>query len=222
MLAETTFHRQLTILPPDKAKQTITLIGAGGIGSVTGLCLAKVGFENLVIYDDDIVEEHNLPSQFFTPGQVGNSKVVAISQTIQQFTNIKIACMDQRFATNETEKGFSPIMISAVDSMAARKDIWQDMKTRFDVELYIDARMSAEKMRIYAFNPADPEQQKFYEEQLYDDDEANPEECTAKAIAYNTFVIAGIVTSLVKKHVMQQSYPREFIFDLQTYGLYQA
>ena len=218
MLPETTFHRQLAILPPDRAKTPITLIGVGGVGSVTALCLAKVGFENLTLCDDDLVEEHNLPSQLFKPDQVNKNKISAIYDTIKEFTTIEPTNVGTKWEGQE----FTPIMISAVDSMAVRSAIWSVMKTRFDVELYIDARMSAEKMRIYAFNPADEAQQKFYEAQLYSDEEATEEECTAKAIAYNTFVIGGIITSLVKKHVMQEQVPREFIFDLQNYGLYKA
>lgn len=219
MMPETTFHRQLKILPPDRTKTPITIIGCGGIGSVTALCIAKIGFENLTLYDPDIVETHNLPSQFFHPNQINLNKAEAISNIILGFTSI--ITQFNRIHWDNTQPT-TPIIISAVDSMKIRKEIWDHMKTRFDVELYIDARMSAEKMRIYAFNPADEVEQKFYEAQLYDDEEANEEECTAKAIAYNTFVIGGIVASLVKKHVMHEELPREFIFDLQNYGLYKA
>jgi hypothetical protein len=218
MLAETTFHRQLDILPPDNAKKAITLIGCGGIGSVTTIALAKVGFENLSIYDDDIVEDHNLPSQFFFIGDKDKNKGEAVSNITDLLAHIKPAIHSYKW--NEEHHSFSPIMISAVDSMNARKEIWPLIKNKLEVELYIDARMSAESMRIYCINPIDPDDQTFYEAQLYDDSEANEELCTAKAIAYNTFVIGGIVASLVKKHVMQQPKPKEFIFDLQTYGLY--
>ena len=40
------------------------LVGAGGIGAATALCMAKVGFECLTVMDFDTVEEHNIPNQF--------------------------------------------------------------------------------------------------------------------------------------------------------------
>lgn len=220
MLHETTFHRQLDVFPPEKAKTSITLIGCGGIGSVTALCLAKIGCENLTLYDADKVETHNLPSQLFTPAQVDSPKVTALIDTIEHYTQIVPEANHTKF--DEETNSFSPIMISGVDSMAARKEIYDLLKTRYDVNLYVEARMSAETMRIYAICPTNPDHQALYESTLYSDEEASPEVCTAKAIAYNTFVIGGLVSSLVKKHLMNEEVPREIIFDLKQLGFHKT
>ena len=38
----------------------VTLIGAGGIGSTTGVCLGKMGVRGITVFDNDKVDEVNL------------------------------------------------------------------------------------------------------------------------------------------------------------------
>lgn len=219
MLPETAFHRQLSILPPDSAKQRVTVIGCGGIGSVTTLILAKIGVENLVLIDDDTVELANLPSQCFAIEDEGLPKVEAVHRTVHRMTEIVTENIQERCKPEHLQGG---IVIAAVDSMAARKEIWEMVKAHIPTTKFIDARMGAEKMRIFCLDPHDERAQVEYEKNLYDDDQAEPEECTAKAIAYNTFVIGGIIGSLVKKLLTDQATPKELLFNLDTYGFYKG
>ena len=46
-------------------------------------------------------------------------------------------------------------VISAVDSMTARQMIWKSVKLKQRVGLFIDARMGAEVLRVYALRPTD-------------------------------------------------------------------
>ena len=69
-------------------------------------------------------------------------------------------------------------------------------------------------MKIYAVNPVDPVHQEFYEKTLYTSEEANDLPCTAQAIFYNSFVIAGLIGCLVKKYFKVEVMPKEIIFDL--------
>lgn len=210
-LPDTWFARQLTLLPPNETP--ITIIGAGGIGSVTAFCLAKIGCLTLKVFDDDTVENENIPSQLFSPLQVGVPKAVAINETISDFIGMDI---DYRVAKWDGTP--STIVISAVDSMTARKEIWEQLKQQYGVALYIDARMGGEKMRLFSCTPTDPDHQKAYETTLYSDEQAGEEECTAKAIAYNTFVIGGLVASMVKHFLKKEPVPREIIFNLSDYS----
>lgn len=212
MLKETIFHRQLDVLSPKDAKKSISIIGTGAVGSVAGLCLAKIGCSNIKLFDFDKVEMHNIPSQMFTPEQVGMPKVNALQSTIKQFTDIETETVSEKW-NGET----SQIMIIAVDSMKERKNIYEQLKEKYMVELMIETRMGAENMRIYPLTPSNPEHQKFYEKTLYSDKEASEEICTRKAIAYNTFVIGGLITSIVQKYLRQTVIPKEILFDLKNY-----
>lgn len=57
-------------------------MGVGGIGSVASEMLVRCGVGKLVIYDYDKVELANMNRLFFTPSQVGLSKVEAARQSL--------------------------------------------------------------------------------------------------------------------------------------------
>lgn len=58
------------------------VVGVGGIGSVTCEMLTRCGIGKLVIYDYDKVELANMNRLFFTPSQIGASKVQAAKETL--------------------------------------------------------------------------------------------------------------------------------------------
>ena len=106
------------------------------------------------------------------------------------------------------------IMICAVDSMDTRIAIWEKIKNNRNCKLYVDGRMGAELMKIYAINPNSDEDVKFYERTLYPSSEAVELPCNARATFYNAFIIAGLIGSQVKKHLKDEKNTREIMFDL--------
>lgn len=213
---ETIYHRQLDILPPDRTNAAVTIIGAGGIGSTTALVLSKIGFANLTVFDDDTIENENVPSQVFRVSDVGRPKVDALADIVKDFSDADIKPHQTRYDGHTATK----IVIGAVDSMESRKTIYEAIKSLYHIELYVDGRMSGEMMRLTAIKPSDPGHQAMYEKTLYTDEEAQPEACTARAVAYNTFLIGGFIGNIVKRHVTGQHVPREVIFSLANYGMY--
>jgi hypothetical protein len=207
------FWRQNDIVMPDDFnKYTVTIIGAGGIGSPTTLALSKMGVEKIAIYDDDSVEKHNLPNQMYRIIDIGKSKVEATRDICNDFSGLPITIYNEKFASQSVHG----IVISGVDTMKSRADIWKRMKYNPVVNLYIDARMGAEICKIHTINPCDPIDIKWYEKTLFPDEKASEEKCTEKAVIYNTFTIAGLVASQVKKFARAQLFAREIIFDLRT------
>jgi ubiquitin-like modifier-activating enzyme 5 len=55
--------------------KSVLIVGVGGIGSVASEMLTRCGIGKLIIYDYDKVELANMNRLFFTPTQVGMSKV---------------------------------------------------------------------------------------------------------------------------------------------------
>jgi threonine dehydrogenase-like Zn-dependent dehydrogenase len=207
------FWRQMDIVTPeDLAKYTVTVIGAGGIGSPTALILSKMGVEKITVYDDDIVEKHNLPNQMYRTSDIGKSKVEATKDICSDFSGVTITVCNEKFE----QQSVHGIVISGVDSMKSRAAIWKRMRYNPMVNLYVDARMGAEVCRILTVNPCDPDDIKWYENSLFPDEKASEEPCTAKAVIYNTFSIAGLIASQVKKLARAQLFVREIIFDLKT------
>ena len=103
--------------------------------------------------------------------------------------------------------------------MDARLGIWQRVKLAPEVPLLIDAQMGAEFARIYAVHPCDPEENDFYEENLYASSEAERLPCSARSIIYCPTVVAGFIALLVKQHATGNPLPRELLLDLPAFLL---
>jgi len=196
----------------------VTMIGAGGIGSFTALALAKMGVENMTIYDYDKVEIHNLPNQLYGAEYLGEYKVTAAAEACAQFADVTPETRNSAFGKDD-ERVYG-VVISGVDSMEAREAIWKKVKYKPSIPLYIDARMGAEVIRIYTINPCDPDEVEFYQRFLYSDKNALEERCTAKAIIYTGFAVASLLASQVKKYAKREPLSKEIIFDLRTLTLF--
>ncbi|MBI5166791.1 MAG: ThiF family adenylyltransferase [candidate division NC10 bacterium] len=208
--------RQMDIVKEEALEAPIVVIGCGGIGSFVILALAKMGCSTLTIYDDDRVEEHNIPNQLYRLEDIGRPKVEALAGVVKAYTGLSLEARPERF-DGQRPQG---MVISAVDSMQARRRIWdRSVRYRAGVPLYIDARMGAEVARIYTVQPADPDDVRFYEATLHGDEEALRLPCTAQAIIYTGFSIAGLIANQVKKFVMGEALKREIIFDHKTLTL---
>ena len=46
---------------------SVHIVGAGGLGAMTALVLAKMGVRLMTVCDDDIVSEQNIPTQLPIP-----------------------------------------------------------------------------------------------------------------------------------------------------------
>lgn len=210
------YWRQLDLVSPADLATPVTLIGAGGIGSLTAVALAKLGTPRLTVYDPDTVEPHNLPNQFYRLEDVGRPKVEALAALLGVLSTCDVTAIAEPF----TGGGLDGVVIAAVDTMAARAAIWQEgVRYQAGVELYVDGRMGAEVCRILAVRPTDPEDVRRYEATLHGDDEARSDPCTAQAVIYNVLNVAGLIANVVKRHARGEPLRRELIFDFVTLSL---
>lgn len=184
--------RQLDLIGAHQLKAyPVTIIGAGAIGGWVALSLAKMGIEDITVFDHDVVDTVNMNAQFFRFKDIGAPKVVALQNLIEDFTDVKIKIVNDKYVGGN----FSGIVISAVDNMATRKLVYdQCLTTRY----LIDPRMGAEDALMYVIQPNDTEDRKSYEKVLYSDENAQQERCTAKATIYTANLLAGHVVKAVK------------------------
>ncbi len=210
------FLRQIDLVRPEALEVPVHLVGCGGIGSFAALALGKLGCPRLHLYDDDRVEEHNMPNQLFRVADIGRPKVEALAEILETFTGTRPQA-HQRRIEGERLQG---IVVSGVDSMFARKTLWQKtVRHRAGIPLYLDGRIGAEVCRLYSIRPADPDDVRFYERSLYDDSQAEPVSCTAGTIIYTGFAVASLVADQVKKFATGEAIAREILCDLKTLTL---
>ncbi|KAM3144702.1 Ubiquitin-like modifier-activating enzyme 5 [Paramecium bursaria] len=117
-------------------KYTTLVVGVGGVGSVLCEMLTRCGIGKIIMYDYDKVELANMNRLFFTPQQVGLSKVEAAKQTLQNINpdvqieayNLNITSNDgfaqlQERIKNGGINGKVDLVLSCVDNYAARMTI---------------------------------------------------------------------------------------------------
>lgn len=201
--------------PREKVNTQVNVIGAGGIGSPTLICLSKMGCDKINVWDDDMVEHHNLSSQFYRFNDLGMSKVDSIGDIVKDFAGIEINRNKNRIGGEKDETFFEGLVISGVDTMEARRAIWEKVRFNMNVPLYIDARMGAEVIRIFTVNPVDMDEIERYEASIDPSIPVVELRCTEKAIIYNTFAIAALVSNQVKKFFNKEKLSYQINFDLK-------
>jgi molybdopterin/thiamine biosynthesis adenylyltransferase len=175
-----------------------------------------MGIKDITIYDDDDVENHNLPNQLYRIQDIGKSKVEAIASICKDFAGVDITTRKEKVSNQQ----LSGIVISGVDSMKTRKDIWEKaIRLNPFIPIYIDGRMGGQVCRIYAIRPCDPDDIVTYEDSLYQGDKVKELPCTARAIIYTSFMIGSLIANQVRKNIRAESTAREIVFDLQTLSL---
>lgn len=121
---------------PEKESYQITLIGCGGTGGYTAQALSRIAFESekeikLVFIDGDTVEEKNVGRQNFYYAETGENKASVLAERYSFAYGLEIKAIPE-FFTSKYEKflsllSLSDLIISAVDSAAARKEIHKSL-----------------------------------------------------------------------------------------------
>lgn len=208
---------QTGILDPKNINWPITVIGLGGLGNPAVQIIAGTGAPEMILIDGDKVEEHNRASQGYRKADLGKPKVEAARDIILEFNegcNVKIL--------NEfyTDQPLSGIVVSAVDSMEARKQIWENIRWNNEVVLYIDSRMLSRYFEAHAVLPCQLESIEMYEKTLFDPKDADIGTCTTKGIKYVGTALGSIVASQIQKWIKGESLVQETGFDFVTMTLF--
>jgi PRTRC genetic system ThiF family protein len=117
-------------------KITINLVGCGGTGShvLTNLAmmnysLVQLGRQPLFVrvWDPDIVSEHNVGRQIFSPADIGRNKAEVLVERVNRFFGTHWQSMNEMFELPEdkSRKRFygANITITCVDTISSRKQV---------------------------------------------------------------------------------------------------
>lgn len=190
---------------------SVTLIGAGGIGAITGITLAKMGVPYIHIYDDDRVDEVNIATQFHKVSDIGTPKVEALTKAMVEYAGIEPQTSELRVDKDTVFE--TQFVISAVDSITARKGIWEAVKSS-KPRVYLDARMGAEQFQLYTIPMAVPDKVAMYDElmQRSSDDLIPDAPCTSKATIFTANIAAGFLGRAVRLLITRK--PVEYLLSL--------
>lgn len=197
-LRSESYADQLKIFDPSTWSWPVHLVGAGGINNLVGATLAKMGVSLFHIWDDDILEGRNIPTEVgYSASMCGQPKVNAMTDLLFYLMPDGLEVNPHKERITE-QTPLSGVVISGVDSMASRKIIWENVKNNYlDIPFFIDGRSGGEETQLFALSPADFEAREAYETWLFDDDEAAPLTCGARNIGYISAYLAGEIGYLL-------------------------
>ena len=192
-----------------KEETNVVIGGAGGIGSWLSLLISRAGFFPIV-YDFDILEEHNLAGQLYTKldAEAMVSKVDALKGLCKHFADTDITVMNEKYTADSMSHHY---VFSAFDNMQARKDMfsawceyvkdWEENITEEEIgiiPIFIDGRLTAEQMQIFCVTP---DKIDAYKEHLFDDSEVEDAPCTMKQTSHSAAMIASHMTGFFSNHM---------------------
>ena len=203
------YSDQTKIFNQKDLRHDIHFIGAGGANNSAIMQVATMGameYSTLHIWDPDILESHNMTTELsYSNRMVGCHKVDAAVDALRykfghclgitDAANLELysrvtknmrpnVVLHPEYVTADTN--LLGIVVTGVDSMAARKEIWQAIKRRpWQVPLLIDLRSAGLTTLIITFNPSDAQAAETYENTLlYSDEESMQLECGARNVCF--------------------------------------
>lgn len=207
------FIRQLDWFDPERYPEaTVTILGAGGIGSPTLLGLAKLGIPVINVVDFDTVESHNIPNQMYQLSDAGEVKVEALAALGRAFGAPEINAFNGKAQDHpELLKG---VVVTGFDNMYARKDVWEMVKNNPEVDLLVDARLGGQGIVILTIDPSNENHQKYYEDTyLFDQSEAVEAPCTARGVIDVSLQVASLIGRQVRRYYSDQTLSHTILFD---------
>lgn len=185
-------------------ERRIDVIGAGATGSRIVLSLAKLGLENIHVWDFDVVEAHNIANQIFGNDDIGKLKVDALYDIVLKQTGLKIHKHAERV---DGKQVLGDVVFLLTDTMASRKEIWQKgIRMKLRTKLMIETRMGADQGRVYTVIPTRNAHVKGWEATLYDDAVAEVSACgTAVTVGPTAEVVSGLaVWQMIRWQAIEQ------------------
>lgn len=207
-MATKDYSDQIKIFNPTTVGLPVHVIGAGGIGSMLIPLFAKMGFSKIEIWDNDYYERRNGPTEVaYSDRFFNHPKVEVAKETVDFLLGYSdILTLHQERVTADTI--LNGYVISGVDSMASRLDIWKCIQNcAIDIPIYIDARSAGELVQVFAIQPFDIEDVENYESWLFDDHEATPLGCGARNIGYMSTYICAIVAKNLTAFIRGENIP---------------
>jgi hypothetical protein len=101
-----------------KIRNTKLLIAGCGIGSGPAVCAARMGFENFILVDGDVVDAHNINRQFYDFADVDKPKVEALKDKILRINpEAKVEAIQAYLNADNTDEiiGKADIVFDTVD-----------------------------------------------------------------------------------------------------------
>lgn len=204
---------------PEPLSEPIHIIGVGAIGSNVALQLAKLGIENIHLWDFDEVDEHNITNQAFNFKDVNKPKVEAMSlKLLDTNKHIEITIHPNGWKKGQKLKGF---VFMCVDSVELRKEILEDNVNNVDIHIIVDGRIGLSEGQVYhAEWDINTQKEELIKMCDFKDDEVDEEQnaCgTTLSIMPTVQITVSYMVSIFINYTKDVASPNKIVFDAFTF-----
>ena len=131
---------------PSKVTEKCHIIGCGSIGSNVAELLVRYGVEDLVLWDFDTVEPHNIANQLYTEEDVGKPKTETLLTLLRKINpKLKKAKVKEKYESDI----LSGYVFMCVDNVEVRQDIVNTNKMNPNVSAVFDFRTTLLEGQCY-------------------------------------------------------------------------
>ena len=158
-------------LDPNTVTERIHIIGCGSVGSTIAELLARYGLTDIVLYDFDVVDSHNIVNQMFVDRQVGMKKVSAVEEILKGINpDISVRKVD----TGWTGQKLDGYVFLCVDNIDLRNEIVDDIMWNPNVQAVFDVRTGLTTAQAYYANWSSDEEKSWLKSTMnFTKEEAN-------------------------------------------------
>ena len=127
----------------------IHIIGCGATGSHLAVELVKLGANNLVLWDFDIVNPHNITNQIWTTEDIGKKKNEALCEHLLLINPE----LENRIKIKEkwTDELLDGIIFNCVDSVELRKAIYEANQYNPNIKIMFDPRLGSTTGSVFTY-----------------------------------------------------------------------
>jgi hypothetical protein len=153
---------------PSDLKDNLNIIGCGAVGSHVAVLACRMGFSKFTLWDDDVVADYNLANQAFLSSQIHMPKVEALREVLLAINpQVNVTIYNRRF-TSGTDVLVGCVYM-AVDSMAARSDIYDAILMNTDVTVCVEQRLGFNHGEVNVLDPLSLKTLEKWKKNLCDD-----------------------------------------------------
>ena len=140
-------QKHMEFFDPTKLEDTVHIIGCGAIGSHIAEQMARLGVNDIHLWDFDVVSAHNIANQNFRDKDVGILKAHALEEIMKEINpEVDITIHDDGWKEGARLSGW---IFLCVDNIDTRREIVEENINNPYIKGYCDIRMGLTDSQIY-------------------------------------------------------------------------
>lgn len=135
---------------------TLHVIGVGATGSFAVASLARLGLQNIHVYDGDIIESKNIQNQNYSISDIGRLKVDAIAERVNHDVGSEVVIPHNTMVESMDDldlDGKEHTVLLLTDSVDSRLNIAEFLEDDGELDEIIETRLAVGHIELHVFDP---------------------------------------------------------------------